>query len=452
LRQSDQPRKRHHMKNKLRKAAKKASELLNLLSSVADSCDARTTLEAQAYCSYIQAKFLFEQQDWSNCFQKFKATQTIYNSLAQTLPADEADIYSDFASEIDPNLRYCQYNLGECGESGMADLLKGKGNSLIEGKLSDHLAKLKIEEAENLNVTEWRGKRIAIRNETVRVFLLNFRQFEEDVKAIESTDEKLDKYGEMMMECGEAIELVKGELRLDANHRAAMEKGVAPTSDLFIYLNSLKLEATLGRYTIIASQANKFDGLSRIYEQMVQYIAEFIKKCHEAGHVELGDELENERVVYVAACRYYQSRQAQEVRKFTEAGALILKSKNLLAEAKPTKEISIELKNDLIQLVRSQAATIQAAILLPQATPTIKENGVEKGVLLQKLTEVGSTYGTIQFPPMLTPVPAKPTLFDIAGDKVLEFPSLEGKVEKKQVESTKGITGRIGGWLGWGSS
>ena len=29
------------------------------------------------------------------------------------------------------------------------------------------------------------------------------------MKAIESTDEKLDKYGEMMMECGEAIELVK---------------------------------------------------------------------------------------------------------------------------------------------------------------------------------------------------------------------------------------------------
>ena len=59
----------------------------------------------------------------------------------------------------------------------MAEILKGKGNSLIEGKLSDHLAKLKIEEAENLNVTEWRGKRIAIRNESVRVFLLNFRKF-----------------------------------------------------------------------------------------------------------------------------------------------------------------------------------------------------------------------------------------------------------------------------------
>ena len=76
-----------------------------------------------------------------------------------------------------------------------------------------------------------------------------------------------------MMECGEAIELVKNELRIDANHRAAMEKGVAPQSDLFIYLNSLKLETTLGRYMLIAGQAKKFNELSRIYEQMVQYLA-----------------------------------------------------------------------------------------------------------------------------------------------------------------------------------
>ena len=53
LKQSEQPRKRHHMRSKLRKASKKAHELLTLLTNIADSCDARTTLEAQAYCSYI---------------------------------------------------------------------------------------------------------------------------------------------------------------------------------------------------------------------------------------------------------------------------------------------------------------------------------------------------------------------------------------------------------------
>jgi len=373
LKQSDQPRKRHHMRNKLRKAAKKAQELQELLKNIANSCDARTTLEAQAYCSYIIANFLFEKgTEWSDCFTKFKATQTIYTSLANTLPADEADIYAEFAQELEPSLRYCQYNLGESGEFDMGDLGKSKGNTLIEGKLSDHIEKLKIEEAENFNVTEWRGKRIAIRNEAVRVFLLNFREFEEEVQTFETSDEKLDKYAEVMMECGEAIELVKSELRLDANHRAAMEKGTAPQSDLFVYLSSLKLEITLGRYVLIAAQATKFNELSRIYEQMVQYIAEFIKKSVEAGHEELADEMENEKLVYVGACRFYQSKQAQEHRKLKEAGALILRSKKLLEQAKPAKAMSIELKTSLSQMIQSSAATIQAAILLPQASQTTK--------------------------------------------------------------------------------
>ena len=45
--------------------------------------------------------------------------------------------------------------------------------------------------------------------------------------------------------------------------------------------------------------------LSRVYEQTVQYISEFIKKCYEADNSELGDELDSEKNTYMAACRYY---------------------------------------------------------------------------------------------------------------------------------------------------
>ena len=38
-------------------------------------------------------------------------------------------------------------------------LTSGAKSEMIEGKLSDLLARTKIEEAENLNVTEWRGKK-----------------------------------------------------------------------------------------------------------------------------------------------------------------------------------------------------------------------------------------------------------------------------------------------------
>ena len=53
----------------------------------------------------------------------------------------------------------------------------GAQSELTEGKLSDLLARTKVEEAENLNMQEWRGKKIAIRNEKVRLFLLNYREF-----------------------------------------------------------------------------------------------------------------------------------------------------------------------------------------------------------------------------------------------------------------------------------
>ena len=139
--------------------------------------------------------------------------------------------------DLEPNVRYCQYNIDENDEN-LGDLLSGAKSSLTEGtlrnsklfeknafskrciserkkgKLSDLLAKTKIEESENLNVTEWRGKKIAIRNEKIRVFLLNYREFQAQIDTTDLTDEeKLEKHGEIIMECGESIDLVKQELR-----------------------------------------------------------------------------------------------------------------------------------------------------------------------------------------------------------------------------------------------
>lgn len=52
--------------------------------------------------------------------------------------------------------------------------------------------------------------------------------------------------------------------------------------------------------------------MSRVYEQTVQYLSEFIKKCYEADNSDLGDELDSEKNSYLAACRYYQSQQVHK--------------------------------------------------------------------------------------------------------------------------------------------
>ena len=53
--------------------------------------------------------------------------------------------------------------------------------------------------------------------------------------------------------------------------------------------------------------------MSRVYEQTVQYLSEFIKKCYEADNSDLGDELDSEKNSYLAACRYYQSQQVHKL-------------------------------------------------------------------------------------------------------------------------------------------
>lgn len=137
----------------------------------------------------------------------------------------------------------------------MQDFIGKGGNQLIDGKVSEHLAKLKIEESENLNVTEWRGRKIAVKNESVRVFLLNYREFMDKIGDI-AADELQEKYVEMLMEAGEAIDAVKGELRLDPIHRTVIEKGQTPQNDLYLYLHHIKLEITLGKLPSHASIKN----------------------------------------------------------------------------------------------------------------------------------------------------------------------------------------------------
>ena len=49
LADDESSRKRHHMRNKLRKASKKASELIAVLSEMGEGVDARTNLETQVW-------------------------------------------------------------------------------------------------------------------------------------------------------------------------------------------------------------------------------------------------------------------------------------------------------------------------------------------------------------------------------------------------------------------
>jgi signal recognition particle subunit SRP68 len=128
---TSEPRKRFHLLNRLRKAIKYAKELERL--SGLNKCDARTKLEAQGYASILNGQFFFETEKWEKSLNCFGLAKKIYEKLSAALEGDDAQTYYlQKVEEIVPNIRYCNYNLGD--ESARMDLLdmKLKGVELSE--------------------------------------------------------------------------------------------------------------------------------------------------------------------------------------------------------------------------------------------------------------------------------------------------------------------------------
>ena len=64
-----EPRKRFHLIGRLRKSVSHADHLQLLCDS--NRCDARTKLEAQAYCAFLKGSLHFEQEHWKTAIEHF---------------------------------------------------------------------------------------------------------------------------------------------------------------------------------------------------------------------------------------------------------------------------------------------------------------------------------------------------------------------------------------------
>jgi signal recognition particle subunit SRP68 len=128
---NSETRKRFHLLNRLRKAIKYARELEKLCQL--SKCDARAKLEAQGYASVLNGQFFFERQEWDKSLSHFALAKAIYEKLSAALVGDDAHtFYVQRVEEIVPNIRYCNYNLGD--ESARKELIdmKLKGFELSE--------------------------------------------------------------------------------------------------------------------------------------------------------------------------------------------------------------------------------------------------------------------------------------------------------------------------------
>lgn len=468
-----EPRKKFHLIARLQKASKIASDLETLCDSA--KCDARTKLEAQAYAAWIKGSLYFELQEWQSAIEFFRISQTIYEKLSEALNEDEVVLYKQRVEELTPNIRYCAYNIGD--ETAINDLMKmrlsGKtsGEDLLAADLDHLIAQTREKQAVTLSEIEWRNRKIPVRHEKIRLFLLNVQDSQLELEQAPDLQAKIAVYERLLLDCKDSLQVVRDEIKDQAakgrpetvNTSLTMLQSYLTYIRLLktvernlLFIESLKQNMTSAEGTTDGKKLTKPQDFVRPYEIIIQNLHEMTQLPGVEGDSSFLDETEATIIAYKAQRCYYIAEVYASANKWMEAMALYGRAEEYITQALHNSALKdkklVELLKDLASKIEGNKYHVYSLSILGNDDVTsLSVHSKEKKHLMDRLDEyyedpslVSQQPQIAQFPPDFRPIPCKPLFFDLALNQV-EFPSLDDKIEQKK---GGGITGFVRGWLG----
>ena len=263
-------RKRFHLISRLRKAVSHALHLEYICQS--PLCDARTKLEAQAYSAWMQGMLHLELKEWKPASEKLLLSQTIYEKLSSALNEDEQIIYKQRVEELNPNLRYCAYNIGD--STAQEDLL----NMRNQGGNTDFdilVAQTREKQVASLLEVTWRGRSVPVRLEKIRVFLLAFHGLESSLTKATDSDGQLSVYETILLDCKEAVQSLKEDLQTTApaNKLKADATGQLNSQQYLLnYLIFLRATLTIDRNLVMLDSFKKNFAASQVHSKYLYFL------------------------------------------------------------------------------------------------------------------------------------------------------------------------------------
>lgn len=456
----------------MKKACFYSTQLQTLVNS--DYCDARSKLEAEAYNAWIHGSFHFEISKWKEAAESLKKAQVVYENLLQALPEEEQGVYKAKVDELTPSLRYCAYNIGE--NASMDDLLEMRGQGL--DNLGALVAQTKTEQTDAFQATEWRGRKVTVRPQKVRLFLLSIQDLDKSVEKTKEHQAKIDIIENALLDCKDAISALKDEIKQDPKLRVPTSDGqVSGVQFLLSYLSYIRLKMTLERNLCLVAQAkqNMEDSekpaegvkrvrpqdLSRLYEIILQNITEMQQLSGLETDAEYQKEMETLALAFKAFRCYFIGVSLVNMKRWKETVAMYERSTKYASEAINVKEYNLGVE------LKALIKTIEGSKFSAHAHSVLEADGREETVLYGKaqksskpLFERLDQYkedptlnsrnpNVYKLVPEMEAIPCKPLFFDLALN-FIEFPSLEDKIETPGKKSGAGISGFVKGFLGWG--
>lgn len=460
----------------MKKACIYSVQLQTLINT--DFCDARSKLEAEAYTAWIHGSFHFEIGQWKEAAENLKKAQVFYENLLQALPDEEQGLYRAKIDELTPSLRYCAYNVGET--ANMDDLLTMRGQGL--DNLGALVAQTKTEQTDAFQATEWRGRKVTVRPQKVRLFLLSIQDLDKSVEKAKEHQAKIDIIENALLDCKDAISALKDEIKQDPKLRVPTADGqVSGVQFLLSYLLYIRLKMTLQRNMCLVSQAKQNiddndkpaeggkkvrpQDISRLYEIILQNITELQQLNGLESDKAYQSEMETLAQAFKAFRCYFIAVTLVNLKRWKEAMSMYERSTKYANDAIKLKVKEFNLESDLKALVK----TIEGSKFSAHAYSVLETDGQEETVLYGKaqksskpLFERLDQYkedptlnsrnpNVYKLTPEMEAIPCKPLFFDLALNFV-EFPSLADKVETKGGAGPggAGISGFVKGFLGWG--
>ncbi|KAI6690940.1 hypothetical protein NL676_027768 [Syzygium grande] len=463
-------RQRIHLIGRLRKAVKWATLFSQLCSLKGDS---RTSLEAEAYASYMKANLLFEQdRSWDTALMNFKSARAVYEELGKYGDLENQVLCRERVEELEPSIRYCLHKIGESNLQTSEFLhigeMEGPALDLFKAKLEAVMAEARTQQAASLTEFHWLGHRFPISNAKTRVAILKAQDLEKDLQgpAAESlsSEKRLTVFDKLFAAYNEARSCIRNDLVSAGNAEKAkddlngLDKAVsALLGQRTIERNQLLVSIAKSKLTKRREEKNekvtKPEELVRLYDLLLQNTADLCDlltsgRDQKPEEVALADECVLKTLVFQAERCFYLALSYGLAGKRVEAYAFSGSSdETMRRELKTLHDESRS--NSCIEHAKGILEEVKGPENLSKKISTISLSGTDRKLekLLEKLDVYESAVGDSSvkgvthiaaFPPAFEAVPRNPIVLDLAHNCV-EFPSLENRMKKDK----KGFISRL---------
>lgn len=487
---SDGPnaRQRIYLIGRLRKAVKWATLFSQLCVTKGDS---RTSLEAEAYASFMKGSLLFEQdQNWETALMNFKSARAVYEELGKYGDLENQVLCRERVEELEPSIRYCLHKIGksnlQTSELLQIDEMEGPALDLFKAKLEAVMAETRSQQAASMTEFHWLGHRFPISNAKTRVAILKAQELEKDLHGPTAEtvpgEKRLAIFDKIFTAYHEARSCIRSDLvsagssenvKDDLN---GLDKAVSAVLGLrTIERNQLLVSIAKSKLTRQRDDKNekatKPEELVRLYDLLLQNTADLSDlissgRDRKPEEVAFAEECALKSLAFRAERCFFLGKSYSLAGMRKEAYALYTRARSLAEDAlqkfqaigtgdqamvKELKVLCEECRSNIcIEHATGIMEELKAPENLSQKISNISLTGAGKKVekfLLEKLKMYESAVGnsTVKnaprieaFPPAFRAIPRNPIVLDLAYN-FIDFPSLENRMKKDK----KGLISRF---------